>query len=225
MSDHYYLENPFAIALLFYFNYFRHRINSDDLNKIAKKYIKKPDNLLYDLRNKYLEFNVPPFITKIELMRIVNSFSIPKAYLDLLPKITDYYDSKLDVLNDKFDSEYCIQIDQILCAADIKHLAIFDNMTKVPHLLPGNTVPIEKISPPVNSQPLSSSHKPEINTNISKNPTSKHLFHKIAEISTQKSKYRNDFGEETILDNPMNLLKVAMEKKLRIRVVLRRNKK
>ena len=56
-------DNPFARALVFYYDYRRNKLSEDILSKIAKKYKSDPTKLLNDLVSKYKLYNNGKYIS------------------------------------------------------------------------------------------------------------------------------------------------------------------
>ena len=78
------IVDPFSKTLFFYYLYLRGKLNVTDLDKIASKYKSKPDKLLTDLQSKYHYFSIPSTVWAGDLLRIINEFSIPTKFRQLL---------------------------------------------------------------------------------------------------------------------------------------------
>ena len=64
-------DNPFARALVFYYDYRRNKLSEDILSKIAKKYKSDPTKLLNDLVSKYKLYNNGKYISSYLTSTIV----------------------------------------------------------------------------------------------------------------------------------------------------------
>lgn len=143
-------SNAFALVLAFYFQYRRSFLISSNcntaLNKIALKYGKTDgQQLLKDLFAKY-RLPVPTSCSYSFCMKILSIFNIPNSYRQLLPSCFHEnieadqwkYDAELDVTSKIFDAEQVFTQKKIFTSLNSK--MIYDNLSKVAHLIPGNQV-------------------------------------------------------------------------------------
>ena len=109
------IDNSFASILVFYENFKRSKLIPTDLDKIAKKYRTKPNQLIVDLEKKY-HLPIPTQVCSLTVVRICAQYGVPPAYVALLPAniqsaVSTYdYDATLDVRSDTFDAEKVIQL-------------------------------------------------------------------------------------------------------------------
>lgn len=163
-------KNPFAITLLFYENYKRCRLNSDDLDKIAKKYSTKHDKLLIDLQKKYSAFEISHSIKLSILARLKATYKIPPSYLSLLPNVAESisYNECYDITNKFFDPDKVLK-DHIIFAPE-NNFPPLDNISKAKFLVP-TFYDAPKFNPPKPPSPKEKQVK------------AKHMFLTIAELS------------------------------------------
>lgn len=136
--------NPFALALIYYFDYRRNKLQPELLLKIAKKYKSCPEKLLVDLQNKYNHpiSNITPTIQHI--LRIFSVTAIPNEYLLLLPSEwkcnSEQYIAQCDPLRDTFDAS--IVLSQKCLHIGSNSTKLFDNLSKIKHLISSLKVPL-----------------------------------------------------------------------------------
>jgi small nuclear ribonucleoprotein (snRNP)-like protein len=210
-------SNPFAIVLVFYFNFIRSKLNPEDLLKIQKKYAKKPDRLVHDLKTKY-QFEIPQNVSETTLLRILANFTIPETFIALTgfdKSIIPQYNVTIDVASEQFDADVAFK-NGIIIASD-PNLQPFDNMTKIAHLIPGNEAhqQIVKSTENTSKKRLTKSNreKPVIER--------RHLFDILAQQASFVT-IRTDLGEVQQVASPVSLLEQFMRNKDRIRIITRR---
>ncbi len=79
-------SDPFSLVLHFYFNFQRTKLNSADLDRIAKKYHSKPASLLSDLAKKYPYWTIPHEVSVTIVKKYVLQYGVPKAYLMVMQR-------------------------------------------------------------------------------------------------------------------------------------------
>jgi hypothetical protein len=213
------IDNIYARVLIFYEKYQKNKLNEIDLMKIMKKYKNKSIDLLNDLTKKYDYYTIPQFVSKYELIRIINNYTIPKLYLDQLPLKDNHpkYDKRLDVLSDQFDAEYALSTKYII-TADVT-VPPFDNLSKVTHLIPG----LEVINKPILYAPGEAVVSSSSNSSNRKNEEdTQHPLDLIAELTVGKVTWKDEWGKKHTVDSPLILLKKFMEQKQRVRIIIRR---
>jgi hypothetical protein len=215
-------SNPFARALFFYWLYLRSKLTAPDLEKIAKKYAKKREKLMPDLQQKY-SFSIPQEIPRMEIQRICEAFPVPPSYRHELGELGPLvYSSRLDVYSADFDAGLSLREDKELTVSQRVKAPVLDNISKCLHLLPGsNVVPLAGPKPLANPVVAAAVSAPEA-------AKTKHIFETIAELALLPSDQHND-GENkdeggVNLSSPMALLYRFMKDRVRVRIVIRRNK-
>lgn len=225
-------KNAFALALHFYALYFRQKLidptsSTDLLDKIAKKYRTKSQSLVSDLQKKYYYYKVAEEVSVWQLVRYSKLFAIPSSFLSLLPSLPSQneetpkiltYDAKYDVLSASFDAEAVLS-DSMLISPSYP-TTIFDNLSKVTHLLPGeNGTKYAPIAMPSTEVSSISKAKSSMAVEVE---DKRHLLEIIADISTPIMQYRNDKGEKIDIQSPLYLVRLFMKNKDRVRIILRR---
>jgi len=109
MSDLGITDNPFARLLVLYYHNKASKLQSSDLDKVAKKYALKGAKMLVDVQNKY-EISVDAFVKLGEVARIVELYDIGNSFKALLPPLPESfkYDARLDPRSSSFSAEYAL---------------------------------------------------------------------------------------------------------------------
>lgn len=110
--------------------------------KIAKKYKTKSDLLLQDVSKKYPDFIVPSAVPVVEVVRMVEVYSVPDSYIaacgaEISERISSraiVYDIALDVRSESFDPLRALQEQRIF--ASMLNIPGLDNLSKAQSLLP-----------------------------------------------------------------------------------------
>eukprot|EP01040_Poterioochromonas_malhamensis_P013338 gene13338-14653_t len=157
-------KNEFAIVLIFYYHYFRNRIELDSLKKVVVKYTKKQfqGQLLKDLYQKYPAhlFEHLLEVDYSEVIYVLRKYSqqIPKEYLQLIikdyetiaskPLIIPPYDESTDIYSNNFNAANVLTNPRqfpLCCPPYVEISLVYDNLTKVSHLLPSYTCLTDKL--------------------------------------------------------------------------------
>ena len=211
-------DNPFASALLFYYNHRRAKLKSDDLEKIARKYTSKPSQLIADLTAKY-KVSISSSVYSTDIERICTNFSVPEAYLKLLHPYdhsSSAYDPTLDCLLESFDAQKAFTSNRIIASPRGKEVPRLDNISKVTHLVPGFVGHLPSYITPDTVHV----HVPKPKDHVDSTPVLK----RIAVSSLQYSKPKSSNYEEDIssFKSPLLLVHECMESKRRVRVMIRK---
>lgn len=233
-------NNGFARVLIFYHRYQRSKLTEEDLIKISRKYKTKPNDLLQDLSKKYSDLPIPSSVTINQLLHILHHYTIPKSYLDQIIQsvsISDYdssYDRTLDVNSSDFNADIVFSRERIF-APDLS-IPPLDNMSKVSMQMFADGKLITKSVPAVSqlaggslsSQPPtvpSPSPLPTDTNNTIIAPQveeNSHPFDLMMKLATPVATFRNDMGIVIEAASPLVLLKKFVEKRQRVRVMVRR---
>lgn len=190
-------NNSFALALLYYFDYRRSKLQPDLLVKIARKYRNSPNKLLVDLQAKYEH----PMLTTATLQQIIRIFSvvdIPAEYLALLPAdwncASSKYFPQCDPTRDTFDASFSLREKCLHIGVETSKL--YDNMSKVKHLVPGfelapPTVSRDAVLPTSSSSAVAgSSHSGStelVAAGQLDKPKYVHIIHRIAQSTIESA--------------------------------------
>eukprot|EP01039_Chlorochromonas_danica_P003241 gene3242-3551_t len=206
-------NNGFARVLIFYHRYQRSKLTESDLIKIYKKYKTKPNDLLQDLSKKYSDWPIPSSVTINQLLHILHHYTIPKSYLDQIihsVSISDYdssYDRTIDVNSSDFNADIVFSNERMI-APDLS-IPPLDNMSKVSMQMFADGKLITK---PVPVSQLPAGPLKETS----------HPFDLMMKAATPISTFRNDMGILIEAASPLVLLKKFVEKRQRVRVMVRR---
>lgn len=148
-------KNEFAIVLIFYYHYFRNRIELDSLKKVVVKYTRKQfqGQLLKDLYQKYPAhlFEHLLEVDYSEVIYVLRKYSqqIPKEYLQLILKdyetiaskhlVVSPYDESADIYSNNFNAANVLTNPRqfpLCCPSYVESSLVYDNLTKVSQLLP-----------------------------------------------------------------------------------------
>lgn len=224
-------SNSFAICLVYYYNYCRNKLVREDLLKIRRKYERKASQLLIDLKKKYV-FDMPEKVNVQSVLRVVGSFDIPDEYI-AVAGLSEYvssqspkYDQRVDITSQDFDVDLAFQCGTIFCS--FKTCPMEDNMSKarkyVAPLLPDDERGESEIQSK-EAQGLSKSASRRVAALAAKEKEKEErrpFFERLADASIPKYVMRNEMGVETTLPSPLALLYDFMQRKERVRIVVRR---
>ena len=167
-------SNPFAIALVFYFNYRRIKLTAEFILKLIKKYNGGTSTnsecevvssrLLSDLKKKYDMYDIPAMVSYHEIIRVLSYVEVPPKYYPIFSisksnfSTLPVYDSAYDILNQEFQPDKVLQNKCLYSKYQINDSEIkqYDNLSKLKHLIPGFT--------PLNSSTSLSSSSAIVNT-------------------------------------------------------------
>ena len=158
-------SNPFAIALVFYFNYRRNKLTTEFILKLIKKYhggtsaniaseMPSSSRLLSDLKKKYDMYAVPETVSYHEIIRVLSYVEIPLKYYPIFSisssdcTTIQVYDSAYDILSQQFQPDKVLQNKCLYSKYHTNDLQIrqYDNLSKLKHLIPGLAPPHSSVS-------------------------------------------------------------------------------
>lgn len=222
--------NCFAICLVYYYNFCRHKLTNEDLLKIKKKYERKASQLLTDLQRKYT-FPIPEKVTVNQVLRVIAQHNISLDYVDLCGLSSTArsltYEQIYDITDNSYDADLSFESKKIF--ASFRKCPIEDNMSKVKKYVVSLLSEEERSSivmPPTNVEGAiskSAARRAIILAAKEKEKEERRPFlDRLAEASIPKYTFRNDLGEEKVLASPLALIHNFMIKKERVRIIIRR---
>lgn len=180
------IDNPFAVALVYYHNYNRKKIvETDILSKIARKYGKTPTKLLSDLRIKYGN-QVPMSCTSRQVVASCCGLDIPQIFQALLPSNVpmDIYCAALDPSSEQFNPEEALE--KKILITKVASSIIYDNLSKLKYLTTG-TSRGSNICTPLPQQAKSSAQTDLSQLGQPKDKSAIHIIHRIAQDTIESS--------------------------------------
>jgi len=207
-------SNVFARLLLFYEKYKRSKLNSNDLQRIVKKYGKNSYNLISDFEKKY-QIELPSSISYLELLQLINAYDLPDSYRNLLPIINYEYDKEIDILSSSFNPLKVLNNKKII-APNI-NIEPFDNMFKF--RLIDNEIQIIKSTAKtvlssdmkVSSSSSSSDMKVSLPTDEVETFYRKPLLLQVSLLASANYKDINQRGQQIWNESPLGFLQDCME--------------
>lgn len=211
--------NNFASVLVFYDQFKRSKLVSSDLIKIAKKYGSKSEQLVIDLEKKY-GFPIPKECNLANVIRICQIYSVPVAYLQLMPEsVGDInaipFDAIYDIRSPLFDPDKVISSRRIIASNMTND--ILDNLSKCRPFLTnydGKIFTFDKYLVKVAATNKHLQAPPEKYV---------HVLDAIGkDSSAQISSTNEEGGGESLQMSPFALAYTFMKEKIRVRVIMRK---